>query len=83
MPEPDKIWVPQPATNLYGSNPESIRDRYVRMYGEATVHNAEHQIILDLMLLNGVIKPTEFVEVLDRKLRRIDDMRRSAAGVKG
>jgi hypothetical protein len=70
-----------PATKLYGSNSESLRDRFVAQYGETTVHKAEHQVLLDLMLLLGVIKPSEFVDVLTKKLQRVDDLRRHAAGV--
>ena len=78
---PEKIWVPQPATQLYGGNAESIRDRFVRQYGEASVMKAELSVCLDVMLLTGMIKPAEFVDVLGRKLQRIDNMRRAAANL--
>ena len=82
MPDPKKVWVPQPATKLYGGNAESISDRFVREYGESTVSKAELQCVLDFMLLLGIVKPSEFVEVLERKLRRTDELRRHAAGVR-
>jgi hypothetical protein len=82
MPGPQKIWVPQPASKLYGAqgaDPESIRDQLVDMYGENTVQRAELSILLDLMMLNGVIKPTEFIEVMQKKLYKLDQKRRVAA----
>jgi hypothetical protein len=75
--------LPQPATELYkggGGEPVTIRDRFVQQYGEGTVQRAELQVCLDLFMLMNIVKPQEFVEVLERKLRRIDDMRRAAAG---
>ena len=77
-----KLWVPMPTTKLYGRDPESIRDRFVREYGESTVHNAEHQCVLDFMMLMGIVKPEEFVDVLERKLKRVDELRRHAAGIR-
>jgi len=79
-----KIWVPQPATKLYGAqgaDPETMRDRFVREFGESTVQQAELSTCLDLMMLNGVISPTEFIEVISRKLTRIDQQRRAAANL--
>ena len=83
MPNP-KIWVPQPATNLYrtgGNDPETLRDRLVKHYGESTVLRAEVSVLLDLALLTGQIKPSEFVEVLTKKLARTDEHRRAAANL--
>lgn len=84
VPDPRKIWVPQPATRLYGAgggDPESIRDRYVDAYGEGTVQRAELSTCLDLFMLNGMIKPSEFIEVISRKLSKIDEKRRQAANL--
>jgi hypothetical protein len=81
---PDKVGVPMPATQLYKrgmDEPEALRDRLCAMYGEATVHNAEHQVVLDMMMLLGVVKPQEFVDVLMRKLERVDRLRREQAGI--
>ena len=76
--------VPMPASKLYeagGAHPESIRDRFVASYGEATVQRAELQVVLDLFMIMGVVKPQEFVEVLQRKLERINRMRMEQAGI--
>ena len=84
MSNPKKIWVPQPATRLYGAqgaDPERIRDRLVDAYGEGTVQRAELSVVLDLMMLNGIIKPSEFIDVMQRKLHKIDESRRAAANL--
>jgi hypothetical protein len=76
--------VPMPASKLYeagGEHPESIRDRFVAAYGEATVQRAELQVVLDLFMIMGVVKPQEFIDVLHRKLERINRMRMEQAGV--
>ena len=73
-----------PATKMYGGQgpePETIRDRFVAAYGEDTVRQAELQVVLDLFMLMGVCKPAEFVEVLTRKLERVDRLRRAQAGI--
>lgn len=79
---PKKIWVPQPATRLYGAegmDPQSMRDRFVQQYGESTVTQAELSTTLDIMMMVGMIKPSEFIEVMARKLHRIDEHRRAQA----
>jgi hypothetical protein len=84
MPDAKKIWVPQPATRLYGAggnDPETVRDRFVDMYGEGTVQRAELSTCLDLFMLNGIIKPSEFIDVIQRKLYKIDQSRRAAANL--
>lgn len=81
-----KVWVPQPATKLYGAggtDPETTRDRFVKNYGESTVQRAELSLVLDLMMLNGMINPGEFVDVISKKLQKIEQQRMVAAGYKG
>lgn len=82
----NKPGVPMPATKLYGrgsEEPESLRDQLAARYGEATLHNAEHQVVLDLMMLMGVVKPQEFVDVLTKKLERVERLRQQQAGYTG
>jgi len=83
MPGAKKIWVPQPATRLYGAqgDPETVRDQFVDQYGEGTVQRAELSTCLDLFMLNGMIKPNEFIEVISRKLYKIDQHRRAMANL--
>ena len=78
-----KLWVPQPATRLYSAagEPESVRDQFVKQYGEGSVEKAEISIVLDLLYLNGIIKPSEFMDLMFKRLHQIDEMRRAAAGL--
>lgn len=79
-----KIWVPQPASKLYGAgggDPISIRDQLVNQYGEGTVQRAELQTMLDVVILAGLIKPQEFFDVLMKRLHHIDQARRAAANL--
>jgi hypothetical protein len=83
---PPKIWVPQPATKLYsvgGTDAETVRDRFVRQHGESSVQRAELSVVLDLMMLTGMIKPSEFIEVISKKLSRLEQQRQAAAGFQG
>lgn len=77
--------VPMPASKLYtagGAEPETLRDKFIARYGEATVHQAEHQTILDLLMMMQIVKPQEFVEILTNKLNRVDRLRQEQAGIK-
>ena len=81
---PPKVWIPQPATKLYGAggaDPESLRDRLVDSYGEGSVERAEISVVLDLLMISGIIKPSEFIDLMQKKLYRIDQKRRAAAGL--
>jgi hypothetical protein len=78
------IWVPMPAAGLYGvdrAHPQTIRDRLVAEYGEVTVNSAELSVVLDVMMVTGMIKPSEFVDLMRKKLHRIDEERRRRAGL--
>jgi hypothetical protein len=81
---PQKVWVPQPATKLYaaaGTDPETLRDRLVDQYGEGSVQRAEISCILDLLMIMRVVAPSEFVDMMQKKLYRIDQRRRAAANL--
>lgn len=79
-----RMWVPQPATKMYGAgggDPISIRDQLVNQYGEGTVQRAEIQTILDVIMLTGMMKPQEFFDLMQKRLYKIDQMRRAAANL--
>jgi hypothetical protein len=79
-----KIWVPEPASKLYGvdkGDPQTMRDRMVREYGEGTVQRCELAVLLDLAMLTGQIRPDEFMYVMSVRLAQIDQQRRAAAGL--
>lgn len=76
------LWVPMPAGKLYGiggAHPQSIRDQLVEQYGAVSVNSAELSVVLDIMMITGMIKPAEFVDLMQRKLHRLDEQRRAAA----
>lgn len=84
MPGPQRIWIPQPASNLYktkDADQETVRDSIVRQFGEQTVQRAELSVVLDLLMINRIISPSEFLDVMHKKLRRIDEQRRLAANL--
>jgi hypothetical protein len=71
-----------PAGKLYGiggAHPQSVRDQLVERYGQVSVNSAELSVVLDVMMVTGMIKPSEFVDLMQRKLHRIDEQRRAAA----
>lgn len=76
------LWVPMPATKLYGvdnAHPQTIRDQMVERYGQVTVNSAELSVVLDVMMMTGMIRPSEFVDLMQRKLHRMDEQRRAEA----
>ena len=74
---PDRILVPMPESELYKKSVR--RDEIVSRYGEATVSRAEVATILNIMMITGVIKPNEFIDLMVRQCERIDEERRLAA----
>lgn len=78
------MWVPQPSSHLYRTkeeDEETVRDSLVRQFGEPTVQRAELSVVLDLLMITRAITPTEFLDVMHRKLQRIDQQRRAAANL--
>lgn len=74
----------QPASRGYGAgggDPVDTRSKLVDMYGESDVLRAELQTCLDVLILAGMIKPQEFVDILMRRLNHLDQMRRAAANL--
>lgn len=79
-----KIWVPQPASNIYGAggaDPVTARDALVQQYGEGSVQRAELSCVLDVMVISGLIAPSELLDAVHKRLYRIDQMRRAAANL--
>lgn len=72
-----KIWVPMPEADAYKKS--MSRDELVNRYGEATVTRAEMAVVLNLFIMMGVIKPSEFVDAMVAQCERIDDIRRREA----
>ena len=74
---PDKIYVPMPESAMYKKTVS--RDELVGRYGESTVSRAEVATILNIMMISGMIKPNEFIDLMVRQCDRIDEERRVAA----
>lgn len=71
-----------PAGKLYGAqgaHPQTVRDQLVARYGQVSVNSAELSVVLDIMMVTGMVKPSEFVDLMQRKLHRIDEQRRAEA----
>lgn len=65
----------------YGSRSGNyVRDRLVQEYGETNVMKAEIAICIQLLMMNGVIKGSQFIEMLEVVLKKADDRNRAAAG---
>ena len=77
MPSDRKIWVPMPETDMYKRSVK--RDDLVGRYGEATVGRAEISVILNLLYVTRMIKPSEFVDLMVMQCERIEDERRKEA----
>lgn len=66
----------------YGDNLEAmdVRSRLVFEYGEDTVRWSEIATVVQLMFAVGIIKPAEFIDLVSKQCKRVDDRRRRAAG---
>jgi hypothetical protein len=74
------VGVPNPVA-LYGNTEAlSTRDKLVMQFGEATVQWAEMACVIQLLFAVGIVKPNEFIELVQHQCQRTDDMRRRAAG---
>jgi hypothetical protein len=74
---PDRYGVPMPESEMYKKSVP--RDDLVVRFGETTVSRAEVATILNIMMITGVIKPSEFIDLMVRQCERIDEERRLAA----
>jgi hypothetical protein len=66
----------------YGDSAESldVRSKLVMQYGEDTVRWSEIATVVQLMFAVGIIKPTEFIALVEKQCSRVDERRRRAAG---
>lgn len=72
--------VPMPQTEMYQKS-RTPRDDIVAKFGESTVSRAEVSTILNIMVVTGMVKPDEFIEILVQQCRRIEEERALAARV--
>jgi len=73
---PNRILVPMPESDMYKKSIK--RDDLVQQFGEATVSRAEVAVVLNILYMTGVIKPSEFADLMVMQCRRIEDERRAA-----
>ena len=73
------IYVPMPKSEGYGGN---LRDELVQKFGEPTVTRAETAVIINILIYMGVMKGSEFRDMIVTMCNRIDDERRKAAGIR-
>ncbi len=72
------IYVPMPQSEFaYGE--KTKRDQLIRRYGEVSVMHAEVSACVSVMILLGIIKKQEFVELVERALQAADLRRQRQA----
>lgn len=76
------IYVPMPQSNsIYGQGGK--RDQLIRRYGEVSVMHAEVAVCVTIMAEIGVIKKSEFVELVESSLQAADIRRQRQAASGG
>ena len=70
-----------PLAGLQYGDRQDIRSQLIAKHGETTVLWAELAVVIQLLFAQGVIKPTEFADLVSRQLGRIEERRRQAAGL--
>ena len=78
------IYVPMPQSDsIYGKAPDgttmSKRDQLIRRYGEVSVMHAEVAVCVTIMAELGIIKKSEFAELVENALRSADIRRQQHA----
>lgn len=71
------IYVPMPASNAYGY--PSKRDQLIRRYGEVSVMHAEVAVCVTILMEIGIIKKSEFVDLVEQALAAADRRRQLQA----
>ena len=76
------IYVPMPQSkSIYGDG--SKRDQLIKRYGEVSVMHAEVAVCVTIMAELGIIKKSEFVELVEGSLRAADIKRQRQAASGG
>lgn len=73
------IYVPMPTAEGYGGN---LRDQLAQKYGEPTVTRAETAVLINILIYMGVMKASEYRDMIVTMCEKIDGDRRRAAGIK-
>lgn len=82
QPKPH-IYVPMPQSDVaYGPPADDkmpVRDRLIRRYGEVSVMHAEVSVCITVMMGLGLLKKSEFVEMVTQALASADVRRQRQA----
>lgn len=73
MPQSDSVYGPAPLEGM------STRDRLIRQYGEVSVMHAEVAVCITVLAELGVIKKSEFAELVSQALAAADRRRQLQA----
>lgn len=80
MGKENPIHVPMPTPETY--DPRTVkRSELVARYGENTVLRAEVTTCLNIMLMVGMVKKQEFMDIMLRQLDTIEQKRRAQANL--
>ena len=80
MARQPKIVMPEP--DFRNKSAQNHRSGVlIPQYGEATVKAAEVSVVLDVLIMTGIIRPQELIDLIEAKCRRIDDTRRKMANL--
>ena len=71
--------VPMPETVMYRKSVK--REDLVDRYGESTVARAEVATILNILYVTGMVKPSEFTDIMIQQCTRIEEEWRKAANL--
>lgn len=87
QPKPH-IYVPMPQSDsVYGPAPDGVtmstRDKLIRQYGEVSVMHAEVAVCITIMSELGVIKKSEFADLVMQALSAADRRRQQHAEAGG
>lgn len=74
-----RIPVAMPESQAYKKTVN--RDMIVMEYGESTVSRAEVAAIMNLLIVTGVVKAQELIDIVIQQCQRIDAERRAAANL--
>lgn len=74
-----KSIVPMPASKVVYGEGGTKRDQLIRQYGEVSVMHAEVAVCVTVMVELGIIRQSEFVQLIENALQAADYQRHRQA----
>jgi hypothetical protein len=68
-----------PTADAYGG--ETVRDRLVRQFGEATVTRAETAALANILIRLNIISKNDWTDMVEYACKKADERRRRQAGL--